>query len=381
MTLSLFVTKNAFRNRLRSGLTVLSVAFSLLLLTLMMTVWRSFYLDKGSDESAQRLLTRHKVSLANFLPGYYRERIRSVPGVLHVVPYSWFGGKYKDEKSQTFFAQFGTDPAEFLKIYQDYKLTPEEANNWVRDRAGAIADEHLAKKLGWKVGDKITIQGTIYPVDLELTIRGLFKPATVNDTLFFNSTYVEEAVPWFKGRAGTFVILADSPKSVSAVATAVDDTFRNSPQPTKTESEKAFLLGFISMLGNVKAFILFICGAVVFAILLVSSNTMAMSIRERTREVAVLKTLGFTRKTILLLFVGEAVALAMLGGAIGTFGATGLVSLFAWLIGGMFASLQVTGPTLGVAMAVACMVGFLSASVPSYHASQMDIVEGLRHIG
>ena len=380
MTLSHFVTKNAFRNRLRSGLTVVSVAFSLLLLTLMMTVWRSFYLDKGSDESAQRLLTRHRVSLANFLPGFYRERIRSVPGVLHVVPYSWFGGKYKDEKAENFFAQFGTDPAEFLKIYQDYKMPPEQQNDWVRDRAGAIADEHLAKKLGWKIGDKITIKGTIYPVDLQLTIRGIFKPATVNDTLFFNSTYVEEAVPWFKGRAGTFVILADSPQSVGTVATAVDDTFRNSPQPTKTESEKAFLLGFINMLGNVKAFILFICGAVVFAILLVSANTMAMSIRERTREVAVLKTLGFTRKTILVLFVGEAVTLALIGGLLGSLGASGLVRAIAGM-GGMFAALTVNGPTMGVALVVACMVGFLSAFVPSYHASRLGIVEGLRHIG
>jgi putative ABC transport system permease protein len=380
MTLGLFVTKNAFRNRARSVLTVSSVAFSLLLLTLMMTVWRSFYLDKGSDESAQRLLTRHRVSLANFLPSYYRERIRSIPGVVHVVPYSWFGGKYKDEKAENFFAQFGTDPTEFLKIYKDYKLTPEEANNWQRDRAGAIADEHLAKKLGWKVGDRITIKGTIYPVNLELTIRGLYKPVTTNDTLFFNSTYVEEAVSWFKGQAGTFVILADSPQSVGTVATAVDDTFRNSPQPTKTESEKAFLLGFISMLGNVKAFILFICGAVVFAILLVSANTMAMSIRERTREVAVLKTLGFTGRTILTLFVGEAMTLALIGGVLGTLGATGLVGLIAGL-GGMFARLQVNAPTMGVALVVACLVGFLSAFVPSYHASRLGIVEGLRHIG
>ena len=380
MTLTHFVAKNAFRNRLRSGFTVMSVASSLLLLTLMMTVWRSFYLDKGSDESAQRLLTRHKVSLANFLPGFYRERIRSVPGVLHVVPYSWFGGKYKDEKSETFFAQFGTDPSEFLKVYRDYKLPPEQANDWVRDRAGAIADEHLAKKLGWKVGDKITIKGTIYPVDLELTIRGVFKPVTVNDTLFFNSTYVEEAVPWFKGRAGTFVILADSPQSVGTVATAVDDTFRNSPVPTKTESEKAFLLGFINMLGNVKAFILFICGAVVFAILLVSANTMAMSNRERTREVAVLKTLGFARKTILALFVGEAVTLALIGGLLGLLGASVLVKLASSAVA-MFAALTVNGPTMAVALLVACMVGLLSAFVPSYHASRMDIVEGLRHIG
>ena len=177
-----------------------------------------------------------------------------------------------------------------------------------------------------------------------------------------------------------FASLADSPQSVGRVATTIDDAFRNSPQPTKTESEKAFLLGFISMLGNVKAFILFICGAVVFAILLVSANTMAMSIRERTREVAVLKTLGFPRKTILTLFIGEGVTLALVGGLIGSLGATGLVSLVA-KGGGFFAGLKVTPGTMAVALLVAGLVGFLSSFAPSYTASRLNIVEGLRHIG
>jgi len=161
--------------------------------------------------------------------------------------------KYKTKKPENFFAQFGTDPAECLKIYQDYKLTPEEANNWVRDRAGAIADEHLAKKLGWKVGDKITINGTIYPVNLELTIRGLFNRLTINDTLFFNSAYVEEAVPWFKGRAGTFVILADSPQHVSTVASAVDDSLSALSRADEDGKRESFPARLYQHVGNVKA--------------------------------------------------------------------------------------------------------------------------------
>src|ERR1700719_275368 len=328
MTLTRFVTKNAFRNKRRSTLTVLSIAFSLLLLTLMMTIWRAFYLDQGSAESAERLVVRHRVSLTFNLPGYYREKIRALPGVVAVVPVSWFGGVYKDQRPQSFFARFGTDPEEFFKVFRDIQLPDEQRLAWQRDRQGVIVDDTLAKKYGWKLGDRIVLKGDIYPVDLELYVRVIFTPYPDNKSVYFNAKYVEEAVDFFKGRAGTFSILAASPGDVSKIASAVDDMFRNSPQPTKAESEKAFGLEFVAMLGNVKAFILSICSAVVFTTLLVSANTIAMSIRERTREVAVLKTLGFTRRNVLGLFVGEAVTLSLVGGLLGALGAYVLISAF-----------------------------------------------------
>jgi putative ABC transport system permease protein len=382
MTLSGFVSKNAFRNKRRSILTVLSIAFSLLLLTLMMTLWRSFYMDDGSAESAQRVVVRHKVSLTFSLPGYYREKIRSIPGVTAVVPVSWFGGLYKDDKPENFFAQFGTDPEEFFKVYRDFQIPSDQVTAWQRDRQGVIVDDTLAKKYGWKLGDRIVLKGTIYPVDLELYVRGIFHSVPDNQAVYFNTKYVEEAVGWFKGQAGTFGILAGSPQDVSKVSAAVDEMFRNSPQPTKAESEKAFGLEFVAMLGNVKAFILSICSAVVFATLLVSANTMAMSIRERTREVAVLKTLGFTRQTVLSLFIGEAVTLSLVGGILGSVAAYGLVYMFTHspAAGGFF-PIKITGATMVVAMIVSGAVGLFSAAVPSYHASQVNIVDGLRHIG
>jgi putative ABC transport system permease protein len=360
----------------------LSIAFSLLLLTLMMTIWRAFYLDQGSAESAQRLVVRHRVSLTFNLPGYYREKIRAVPGVVSVVPVSWFGGIYKDAKPENFFAQFGTDPEEFFKVFRDMQMPADQTAAWQHDRQGVIVDDSLAKKYGWKLGDRIVLQGTIYPINLDLFIRGIFHSYPDNKSVYFNAKYVEEAVGFFKGRAGTFSILVASPEDVSRVATTVDDMFRNSPQPTKAESEKAFGLEFVAMMGNVKAFILSICLAVVFATLLVSANTMAMSIRERTREVAVLKTLGFTRQTVLGLFVGEAVSLALVGGLIGIGLAYGLV--YAATHSPQFFSfynMQVTPGMWVVAMFIAGLVGFLSALVPSYHASEINIVEGLRHIG
>src|SRR5260221_5517080 len=186
-----------------------------------------------------------------------------------------------------------------------------------------------------------------------------------------------------QGRSGAFNILADSPEDVPKVAAGVDALFRNSPEPTKTESEKAFQLSFINSLGNVKAFILSICFAVVFATLLVSANTMAMSIRERTREVAVLKTLGFTRQSVLRLYIGEAVLVALTGGALGCLLAAGLVTAMANApgMGFFFLGMKVTIPTFLLAILVAGMVGLLSAIVPAYHAAKLDIVEGLRYIG
>jgi putative ABC transport system permease protein len=381
MTLSRFVTKNAFRNKRRSILTVLSIAFSLLLLTLMMTIWRAFYLDEGSAESAERLVVRHRVSLTFSLPSFYREKIRAVPGIVAIVPVSWFGGIYKDDKPENFFAQFATDPEEFFKVFRDIKMPAEQLTAWQRDRQGVIVDDTLANKYGWKLGDRMVLKGTIYPVDLELYVRGIFSSYPDDKAVYFNTKYVEEAVSFFKGQAGTFSILVASPQDVSRVASAIDDMFRNSPQPTKAESEKAFGLEFVAMLGNVKAFILMICLAVVFATLLVSANTMAMSIRERTREVAVLKTLGFTRQSVLGLFISEAVALALAGGLMGV----GLAYLLIYGVSKSpymsFYNMKVTPGMWVMALFVSGLVGLASSLLPSYHASQVNIVDGLRHIG
>jgi putative ABC transport system permease protein len=381
MTLTRFVTKNAFRNKRRSILTVLSIAFSLLLLTFMMTLWHAFALEDGSAESAERLVVRHRVSLTFALPSYYREKIRAIPGVVAVVPSSWFQGIYKDQKPENFFPRFATDPDEFFKVYRDLSIPDDQLKAWQRDRQGAVVSEYLAKKYGWKLGDKIVIVGDIYPITLELYVRGIYHGDPDPKSLYFNTKYLEEGVPFFKGQAGTFGILADKPGDVSKIAEAVDSMFRNSPQPTKTESEKAFGLEFVAMMGNVKAFILSICGAVLFATLLVSANTIAMSIRERTREVAVLKTLGFTRRGVLGLFVSEAMALSVIGGLIGASLGRLMVFGFTHAPQMTFFPLKMTPQIWLLALLISAVVGLLSAALPSYHASQVNIVDGLRHIG
>ena len=384
MTLIRFVTKSAFRNKRRSILTVLSITFSLLLLTLMMTIWRAFYIDTFSAESAQRLITRHRVSLTRIHalvlsgenPSHSRRRGRRPQST---------GSEASTKITNLKICSLSSAPipTKSSRSSPTLRSPADQLLAWQRDRAGAIVDDQLAKKYGWKIGDRIMLKGTIYPVDLELTIRGIYTAPEPTESVYFNQKYVEEAVSFAKGKAGMFSILADSPKSVSTVASAVDDMFRNSPEPTKTESEKAFQLSFINSIGNVKAFILSICFAVVFATLLVSATTMAMSIRERTREVAVLKTLGFTRQTILRLYIGEAVLVALTGGALGCVMAILLVSALSHAPGMslFFSGMKVTPPTLLLAIFVAGMVGLLSAIVPAYHSSKLDIVEGLRYIG
>jgi len=383
MTLGSFVVRSAFRNKRRSLLTVFSISFSLLLLTMMICIWRSFYVDQVAPEASRRLIIRDRVSLAFFLPEYYREKIRAVQGVNAVVPITWLGGRYIDDRPEHFFPQFGTDPDEYLKVATDKIMPADQLKAWQQDRAGCIVDVTLADKYHWKIGDRITLQANIFPANLDLTIRGIYHRDPPHNALVFNAKYLEEAVPWFKGQAGWYAAQIDSADNVARASREIDDMFRNSPLQTKTESEKAFQLGFVASLGNVKAFILSICGAVMFAIMLVSANTMAMSVRSRTREVAVLKTLGFTRQRVLSMFVSESLALALSGGLLGVVVARFVI---AWLthrfIGlGIPLDMKVNTITVAIALLVAGILGIVSGYLPAYKASRMNIVEALRHIG
>jgi putative ABC transport system permease protein len=347
----------------------------------MLSLWRSFYIDKGAPDSALRIMTRHKVSLANFLPIYYRDKIRTVPGVVHVVPMTWFGGKYINDKPENFFAQFATDPEEYFDVAADKVMPPEQIAAWKKDRAGCVVDADLARKHNWKIGDRITLQGTIFPTNLELTIRGIYTIDPPRSNLYFHTKYLEESVSWFNGSAGFYFTRVDAPENMPKAARAIDDLFHSTPVPTKSESEQAFLLDFIASLGNVKAFILSICGAVVFTMLLVCANTMAMSVRERTREVAVLRTLGFTRDRIFQLLLSEALAIALLGGLVGVGFATLLIGALSRPGIGLPVAMHMTTATAVAVLLVAAFVGLTSALIPSYRASRLHIVDALRHIG
>src|SRR5215472_6680593 len=215
MTMGSFVVRNTFRNKRRSLLTAFSIGFSLLLLTLMICIWRSFYVDQVAPEASRRLIIRDRISLAFFLPAYYRDKIRSVPGVTAIAPITWFDGRYIDNRPEHFFARLATDPDEYLKVASDKIIPPDQVKAWQQDRAGCIVDVTLADKYGWKLGDHVHLQGTIFPLDLDLTIRGIYHRDPPQNALYFSSKYLEEGVSWFKGQAGWYSAQADSAEHVA----------------------------------------------------------------------------------------------------------------------------------------------------------------------
>jgi putative ABC transport system permease protein len=359
-------------------LTILSLAFSFLLLIFMASIWRSFYYEPWTRGSALRLVCRHRVSFFTAMPSSYREKIRAVPGVAGVVPMNHFAGLYKDRQA---FGQIGTDPREFLRVYDDYDIPEEQVQAWQQDPAGAVADRELARKMGWKLGDKIFLRSLKFPTDLELTLRGTVKGSFPVDMIYFNWKYVQEAAHY--DMAEVFLLRAESPEHVSRIARQVDELFHNSTAPTRTESEHAFDLDMVATLGNVKAFILSICGAVLFTSLLVAANTIAMSIRERTREIAVLRTLGFAPEAVMTLFVGESVTICLSAWLLATLAAYGLINAIAHSAqGGIFAVfLKINPATIMLPLLVAILVGWASAIVPARRAARMNIVEALRYVG
>jgi putative ABC transport system permease protein len=380
MTLPQFAMRNIWRNKRRSILTILSLGFSFLLLTLMMTIWRTFYIDSWSMVSARHIVCRNRASLAVPLPAYYREKIRSIPGVTDVIPLNLFDADYKGITPDD-FAKIGTDPNEYLNAYPEYEIPPDQVLAWKKDATGAIAGSELAEEHHWKVGQPLTLEGRELPVELELTLRGTFKSPFPVRAIYFNWGYAQLAAHYEKDQL--YLIQADAPENVSRISLAVDHMFHNSPEPTRTEAERALDIDLISMFGNVKAFILSISLAVLFATLLVCGNTIAMSIRERTREVAMMRSLGFAPRILQFLFLAETMTLSASGWLFGTLAAYGLVfALVHSRTGGPFAVLlKIPLTTLVASLPVAGFVAVMSTVVPAYRASRVNIVEGLRHVG
>jgi putative ABC transport system permease protein len=378
-----FAFKNSLRNKRRTLLTIASISVSLFLLSLLIAVYHLFYYRQGPPEEALRLVTRHRVSLTFDLPEYYGQRIKQVRGVREVCPTSWFGGIYIDNRPEHFFARFATDPELIFLVYPECKMPPDQLRAFQSERTAAAIGRSLAEKQKLKLGQKITLKGDISPVDLELTVRAIFKASTGDDNvMYFHRKYLEEGLPQErKGRVGTFGIMADSADSVTRIAREIDEMFRNSDTQTKTESERAFMLSFVSMLGNVKLFLLSICGAVVFTILLVSGNTMAMSVRERIKEIGVLKTLGFTTGKVLTVIIAESVIIALIGGLLGCSLAY-LACLGLGQLEIMFSTgLPMPPVVMAVSLSVAIAIGLLSSVLPALNASRVPIAEALRHIG
>jgi putative ABC transport system permease protein len=376
------MVKNALRNRRRSILTICSVAASLCLLGVLMAIYHAFFLTASTNEQALRLVSRNRISLANVMPVSYRQRIQQIPGVREVSIMQWFGGVYKDPKNM--FARMAVEPERFFTVYPEYKMPDDQKKAFMQERSACIIGREISAKYGLKIGDKMTLVGDIFPVTMEFVVRGIYDYEPEPESMFFHLQYLFESLSARRRDfAGMFVILADTVDSAHRIGPAVDDMFRNSTVQTKTESEKAFQLGFISFLGNIKVFLMSIAGAVTFTILLVTANTMAMSVRERIREVGVLKTLGYTNGAVLSIILGEAAVLSLIGGLLGWVLASGLTFLMrqAPAFIGEMKTLTIVPSVAAVLVLVAVLIGVVSSFLPAWHASRTNIIDSLRYTG
>jgi putative ABC transport system permease protein len=380
MKFAFLIFRNTFRNRRRTILTVLSIGMSLFLISTLKTIVDELEDPVMTPDSAKRVVTRHATGLGNTMPIAHRERIRQIPGVEQVAASQWFGGVYKDPAN--FFAQFAIDAENFADIYPDFvPQTAQQIEDFVKLRTGALAGVNLAERFGWKVGDKITLEGAIFPVDPELTITGLIEGGGSESTLYFHWDYFNELFP--QNIAGIFVLKATNADDIPAISESVDDMFSSTTAPTKTESEAAFALSIASMFGNVRLLVLSISTVVLFTVILVAANTMAMSIRERTGEIAVLRTLGFAPGRVLGMMIAESVLIAAAGGLAGSLVAKAIFRSMDMtsLSGGIISSFTVRWSTVAMSLAISLLVAAFSTLVPAYAASRLPISVAVRRRG
>ncbi len=382
------VLRNVFRKKTRTALTVASIVLPLLVICMMGTFLKALTSPgSGASVGMYRLVVRHRVSLTSTLPRAYEEQIRQLPGVVATTNFNWFGGKYIDSSARNVFVRFSVDPESFLKVYDDAQIVAGSVQEWLSDRTGAVVGTNLAAKYGWKLGDKVVIQGDIFPINLELTIRALYTlPTGTSASLFFDRKYLDEAFPNFKGQVFTIWIKAKDAAAAERLPKEIDAMFENSPYPTKTETEKEFQNGFVSMLGNVKLLMGSIGTIIVLVILLIAANTMAMAARERIPEIAVLRTLGFTREAILGLILAESLVISISGGLLGILLFVAAEpsmkhQLMMTPMSTLAATMHVDPAVLALAFAVAVGVGLVAGIVPAVRSSTRPIADGLRQVG
>ncbi|HLB25024.1 MAG TPA: FtsX-like permease family protein [Nitrospirota bacterium] len=377
--------KNPLRHKLRTALTVTGITIAILAFGLLRTVVDAWYAGVEAS-SASRLVTRNAISIIFPLPISYKDKIRQVDGVAVVSWGNWFGGIYKDEKN--IIPNFSVDPESYLKLYPEYVLPPEQEKAFIGDRKGAIAGRKTAQRQGWKIGDGITLKGTIYPGTWDFVIRGIYSgryKSTDESQLLFHWDYVNETLrktaPRRVGQAGFYMIGVDDPDRSPEVAVKIDSMFKNSLAETLTESEKAFQLSFISMTEAIVIAIRLVSFVVIVIIMVVAANTMAMTARERIGEYAVFKTLGFGGRHLAFLIFGESLLISMTGCALGIALTFPAARAFAQEMGTYFPVFNIARDTLYMDALAALAVGVVAGIFPAWRATRIRIADGLRRIG
>ena len=373
------VLANLGRHKRRVFLTIASVALALFLFASLRTVVTTLA-RAAQFGSARRLVATNATGIVFPLPLSYANRIKAMKGVTAVTWANWFGGRYGDGKR--FFAQFAVDPVSYLAMYPEIVLPEDQKQAFIRERTSAIIGRRLLDVFGWKLGQNVTIQGTIFPGDWTFTIRGVYTPSdpVINDDmLLFHHEYLDERIGR-AGIAGWYVMEIADANNAAGMAKMVDDQFRSSTAPTKTGTEQAFNASFATMWGNVSLLMGTIGMAVVFAILLVTANAMMMNARERTKEVGVLKTIGFSDRRLFGMVMLEAGIIALLGAAIGLGGAKLLYKATNFNAAGFLPGFDVTGDTLLMGAGIALLLMLASGLVPAMRAARLPVVQALRTV-
>ncbi|HEX7117704.1 MAG TPA: FtsX-like permease family protein [Longimicrobiales bacterium] len=382
MTRATLVRANLKRRLRRTVLTVLGLGIALFLFVTLQTFLHTLR-TAGDVGSESRLVVTNKIGITFPLPAAYRARLSATDGVDVVSYASWFGGIYQDPSN--FFANFAIEPETYLALYPEIVLSPEHREAFLADRTGAIVGVALMERFGWQLGQTITLQGTIYPGDHTFTIRGVYhagREGFDESSLLFHHRYLDEIAraQGGDGVVGWYILGLRDPERAPAIAAAIDRSYENSASPTRSQTEKAFNLSFIGMYGNIGFFLNAIGTAVVFAILMVSANTMAMSARERFGEVAVLKTLGFDDGDILGLVAAEALVIAGLGLAIGLGGAALIFNVLDFNMGGFVPGLEVAPSIALTAAGITLLIAAASAVVPAWQAARLKVTDALRYV-
>lgn len=384
MKLIKIIFKNAFRHRLRTGLTILSITIAILAFGLLRTVIDAWYAGVEAS-SSYRLVTRSATSILFPLPLSYKEKIRQIDGVKTVSYGYWFGGIYISEKN--FFANFAVDPKTFFDLYPEYVLSPEQKDAFFRDRKGFACGRKLAERFGWKIGDAVVLKGTIFPGDWEFVLRAIYRGRDQNtdeSQFVFQYDYLNETLkktaPDAADKVGFYFVGINNPERAAEITSAIDSMFHNSIAETRTETEKAFTLGFIAMSGAIITAIELVSFVVIIIILAVVANTMAMSARERTGEYAIFKTLGFGGSYIAALIFGESLIITLLGCGTGIAATFPAKAAFAKQLGNYFPIFNIAPRTILFDVVLSIAVGVLAGVVPTWRAIRIRIADGLRMV-
>jgi putative ABC transport system permease protein len=374
-----FIFRNLFRKKARTILTIGSIAVSLFLFGLLVTIETA--LNAGVDVAGvDRLIVRNKTSLIMPLPLAYQERLRQIDNVSEATYATWFGAIYQEPKN--FFPQFAIDTDTYRTVFPEFEISDSQWQGFLADQEGAVVGRVTADRFGWKVGDRIPLQGTIWTGAWEFNIRAIYegsRPGDDESQFWFHWKFLEESRPWGKGTVGWYTVKVDDPDRAVTVSQTVDERFSNSAYETSTETEQAFAAGFAKQIGNIRMLIMSIGAVVLFTLLLVTGNTMAMAVRERVPELGVLKTLGFGDRTVLFLVLAESLIIATVGGALGV-GLAKLFTLGGDPTGGMLPVFYLSTGEMFLGIGIAIFVGLAAGSIPALTAMNLRIVDALRRV-